>query len=227
MTEERGEMAGLSKSARGEDAELLRKIAAIPRNGAAVDSAAVTEIVEAVVASLSGDMSVADLKLYHQLEQLARHIQSAKREIAAIRPHDITARIPAATDELDAVVGHTAEATGVILDAAETIEKLAPSMSGDAAAAAANAVNRIYEACGFQDITGQRITKVVKTLKYIEEKIDAMLAAFGDSIADAPAPEPPAEPEDENTRLMHGPQLPQEANKQAEIDAIMAEFDRQ
>lgn len=217
-------MAGFSKSGWGEDADLLRKIEAIPRNGAAVDSAAVAEVVEAVVASLSGDMSVADLKLYHELEQLARYIQSAKREIAAIRPHDITARIPAATDELDAVVGHTAEATGAILDAAETVEKLASTMPGEAGAAAANAVTRIYEACNFQDVTGQRITKVVKTLKYIEEKIDAMLATFGDGISDAP---PPEEPQDENTRLMHGPQLPQEANKQAEIDAILAEFDRQ
>ena len=213
-------------SGRGEDADLMRKIAATPKGGAPVDAAAIAAVVEAVVASLSGDMSVADLRLYHELEQLARYIQSAKREIAAIHPHEINRRIPEATDELDAVVGHTAEATGTILDAAETMEKLAPSLPGEAGAAIADAVTRIYEACNFQDITGQRITKVVNTLQYIEQKIDALLAAFGDGIADAPpAPEP--EPVDENARLMHGPQLPQEANKQAEIDAILAEFDRQ
>lgn len=219
-----------SMSTRGEDADLRSKIAAIaPKSAAAVDPAAIASVVEAVVSSLSGDMSVADLKLYHELEQLARYIQSAKREIAAIRPHDISARIPAATDELDAVVGHTAEATGTILDAAESMEKLAPKMPGETGQIVADAVTRIYEACNFQDITGQRITKVVKTLKYIEEKIDALLAAFGEERGEAecaiPAPEP--EPLDEDARLMHGPQLPQEANKQADIDAILAEFDRQ
>ena len=85
-------------------------------------------------------------------------------------------------------------------------------------------MTRIYEACNFQDITGQRINKVVKTLKYIEEKIDALLTAFGEGLADAPPP-PPPEPGDENARLMHGPQLPAVANKQDEIDAILASLE--
>ncbi|HXY99737.1 MAG TPA: protein phosphatase CheZ [Stellaceae bacterium] len=212
---------------RAEDADLLRRIRAIePKGEIAVDAGAVASVVEAVVASLSGDMSVADLKLYQELEHLAHYIQSAKREIAALRPHDITERIPAATDELDAVVDHTAEATGTILDAAERLEKLAPSLPAETRDVVGTAVTSIYEACNFQDITGQRITKVVKTLKFIEQKIDALLGAFGDGVA-VPPPEPEPEPLDENARLMHGPQLPREANKQDEIDAILAEFDRQ
>ncbi len=219
-------MTGLSMSRHGEDADLQRKIAAIaPKGAASVDPAAIASVVEAVVASLSGDMSVADLKLYHELEELARYIQCAKREIAAIRPHDISERIPAATDELDAVVGHTAEATGTILDAAETMEKLAPSMPGETGAAIADAVTRIYEACNFQDVTGQRITKVVKTLKYIEQKIDALLAAFDDGNAvSRAAPQAPQAKED--SELMAGPQLPSVANKQADIDAILAQLDK-
>jgi chemotaxis protein CheZ len=225
MIAEDGGMAGAMARRRDEDADLLRKLAAIgPKNDSALDSGAVASVVEAVVASLSGDMSVADLKLYHELEQLARYIQSAKREIAQIQPQDISERIPAATDELDAVVDHTAKATGTILDAAETVEKLAPTMPPEMGNTVANAVTRIYEACNFQDITGQRITKVVKTLKYIEQKIDALLIAFGGDLADAPPP-PPPEPEDENARLMHGPQLPKAANNQDDIDAILARLD--
>ena len=218
-------MAGAMAGRRGEDADLLRKIAAIgPKGESALDSRAVASVVEAVVASLSGDMSVADLKLYHELEQLARYIQSAKRELAQIQPKDISERIPAATDELDAVVLHTAEATGTILDACEGIEKLTATMPSETGNTVASAVTRIYEACNFQDITGQRITKVVKTLKYIEEKIDALLTAFGEGLTDVPPP-PPPEPEDENARLMHGPQLPAVANKQDEIDAILASLE--
>ncbi len=222
-------MQGRSIMKRAEDADLMQKIQAIgPEVGRGVDTDAIAAVVEAVVASLSGDLSVADLKLYHELEQLSRYIEMAKHEIAALQPRDITERIPDATDELDAVVQHTAEATGTILDAAEGLEKLSPSLPPEARGVVGDAVTRIYEACNFQDITGQRITKVVKTLKFIEQKIDALLGAFGDGLGDRHAPQPP-EPEtaaDADARLMHGPQLPQEANKQAEIDALLAEFDR-
>jgi chemotaxis protein CheZ len=221
-------MEGLSIMKRGEDADLMQKIRAIePKGALAVDPAAVAAVVESVVASLSGDLSVADLKLYQELAALSRHIQAAKREIALLRPRDITEQIPAATDELDAVVEHTAEATGTILDAVEGLEKLAPTLPLEARNIVGAAVTRVYEACNFQDITGQRITKVVKTLKFIEERIDALLAAFGDSLGEEPEPPPaPAADEDPDAKLMHGPQLPKEANKQDEIDAILAGFDK-
>jgi len=209
----------------GEDADLRRKIEAIGPNGGriTVEAGEVAQVVEAVVTSLSGDMSVADLKLYRELEQLAHYIQDAKREIAEIQPHDISERIPAATDELDAVVDHTAEATGTILDAAEAMGKAAAGMPRERADIIAAAVTRIYEACNFQDVTGQRITKVVKTLKYIEQKIDALLVAFGGGINDGVKHAAPmtGEPPD----LLHGPALPNEANSQDAIDAILASFD--
>jgi chemotaxis protein CheZ len=209
---------------RGEDADLMGEIEALSVAAPPVlEANAVASVVEAVLASLSGEMSVADLKLYHELQQLARYIAAAKREIAEIEPSDINARIPEATDELDAVVEHTAEATGTILDAAEIMEKLAPTLAKDASTTVADAVTRIYEACNFQDITGQRITKVVKTLKYIEQKIDALLAAFGDGNA-VPHAAPP--PSDDASRLMAGPQLPTLANTQADIDAILAQLDK-
>jgi len=213
---------------RGEDADLRRKIEALgPKGQITVEAEDVAGVVEAVVASLSGDMSVADLTLYRELEQLAQYIQAAKREIAEIRPDEITERIPAATDELDAVVDHTAEATGTILDAAESIEKASTGLPRESADLLAAAVTRIYEACNFQDVTGQRITKVVTTLKYIEQKIDALLAAFGDGINDGlkKVPPPPPAPADEHAMLLHGPSLPKEANNQADIDAILASFD--
>ena len=212
---------------RGEDADLMRKIEAIgPKGTIVVEASAVASVVEAVVASLSGDMSIADLKLYQELEQLARYIQAAKREIAEIQPHDITERIPAATDELDAVVDHTAEATGTILDAAESMEKLAAGLPRETGNLIAGAVTRIYEACNFQDVTGQRINKVVVTLKYIEQKIDALLGAFGDG-ADDLEKRAGLPALDEPRQLLHGPQLPKDANNQADIDAILASFERQ
>jgi chemotaxis protein CheZ len=212
---------------RGEDGDLSAKIEAIEaRAEVAPDATAVASVVEAVLASLSGDLSVADLKLYRELHELARYIADAKREIAEVQPHDISERIPAATDELDAVVDHTAEATGTILDAAESVEKLVSAMPPPMGNIVGAAVTRIYEACNFQDITGQRITKVVTTLKYIEQKVDALLAAFGEGVRSAPpAAEPAAAPRDD-ARLMTGPQLPASANNQADIDTILAQLDQ-
>ncbi|SRR5579883_1720591 len=204
-------------------ADLVGKIAAIDKQPGAVPSTSeVAGVVEEVLASLQGEMSVADLKLYRELEHLAEHIQRAKREMAEIRPHDISEHIPLATDELDAVVDHTAEATGTILDAAESMEKLAATLPRELGNRLTGDITRIYEACNFQDITGQRITKVVNTLKYIEAKIDALLAAFGDGIA-APASAAPAAID---KGLMSGPQLPGNANSQDEIDALLAQLDQ-
>jgi chemotaxis protein CheZ len=214
---------GGSPAKSGEDSDLTRKLDAVQaRTRIAVDTTEVAAVVEAIVESLSGDMSIADLKLYRELEQLAQYIQRAKREIADIKPNDIRERhIPMATDELDAVVEATAEATGVILDEAEGIQKLAAALPPATGNKITASVTRIFEASNFQDITGQRITKVVKTLKYIEGKIDALLTAFGETVIgkQAAALRPPDED------FVSGPQLPKAANSQDEIDAILASLD--
>ncbi len=207
------------------EAALKRTLETIDTSHTNASTADIAAVVEAVMKSLSGDVSLTEFKLYQELQKLADYIQSAKREIAAIRPDEIRAtHIPMATDELDAVVGATAEATGVILDSAEHLEKIAGTVDAAAGEEIRNVATRIYEACNFQDVTGQRITKVVRALKHIEEKIDALLSAFGDGIK-APAesaPVPSAPAPDDDSALLHGPSLPSEANKQDDIDAILA-----
>ena len=185
----------------------------------------VAEIVESVLTSLQGDMSSADVRLYNELEKLSELIQSAKSEIAAIRPEDINEQhIPTATDELDAIVGATEEATGTILDCMEKIEGLTSKMDAEVGAEVGNAVTQVYEACNFQDITGQRITKVVKALKEIETKIDALVAAFGAQGGDKSKSPAKSAVKDsrEDSHLLNGPQLPGNSVSQADIDALLA-----
>ena len=212
-----------------EDGDLARKLEAIQsRPPSTVETSEVASIVESILESLSGDMSVADLKLYRELEHLAGYIHRAKREIAELQPHEIRERhIPAATDELDAVVDATAAATGHILDEAEAIEKLKAGLPPETANLIAAAVARIYEACSFQDITGQRINKVVKTLRYIEDKIDALLSAFDGGVGGEPAAAPMGQSKAPDEEFISGPQLPDNANNQADIDAILASLDKQ
>jgi chemotaxis protein CheZ len=204
--------------------DLSKRIDGLRNNRPEVSREEIHHAVEEVITSLTGTLSLSDIKLYRELEDLARFIQSAKREIAALRPHDIQdEHIPMATDELDAVVAATAHATGEILDRAEALEKLATTLPPEAAAEITDAVTRIFEASNFQDITGQRITKVVKALKYIENKIDSLVTAFGTREMEMPSPPPvSAEASDDDAKLLHGPQMPTVANSQAEIDAILA-----
>lgn len=212
--------------------ELVHRLTALKGRMQTVSRDEIAEVVSSLLATMEGDLSDDNLKLYAELEALAKYITTAKSEIAALRPDEITAQhLPKATDELDAIVGATEEATNAILGAMEGLENLAGELPPEFGEKVSDAVTQVYEACNFQDITGQRITKVVRALKHIEEKVDALVAAFGDEITKYKKAHPDAEEkpvEDQkptDADLLNGPQLPDDASKQAEIDALLASFD--
>jgi len=191
--------------------------------------------VRAVLGTMAGDLTAKEAALGAELEGLGRTIARADAEIAALKVEDITdAHIPSATDELDAIVGHTAQATNEILDCCETLEQLQNQLSGDAADTLQGAVTRIYEACSFQDITGQRIGKVVIALKAIEARIAAVVSTAsgmpaGDIEADGENGAGQSGAADakrtEGEKLANGPQLPGAGVSQSEIDRLLASFD--
>jgi chemotaxis protein CheZ len=221
-------MVRSSTSRLASDPHFEQRLAAVRSSEpSTVDPVLLETMVKSVVSSLSGDLSLVDLQLYREVQSLADYIQTVRQEIAGLRPSEISVRhIPMATDELDAVVTATADATGVILGAMEEVERIATGLPAEVTAPLGTIVVKVYEACGFQDITGQRITKVVKALRHIESKVDALLAVFGvDHLPDT-APAPDAAAGDAQASLLNGPQLPQAANSQEDIDALMASFDR-
>ncbi len=168
------------------------------------------------------------VSVYAELESLAAYIDAAKQEIAAIRPENVKEELlPSATDELDAIVEATADATNVIMDNCERVEGVMGGVSAEVSDTLMEATTRIYEACTFQDITGQRIGKVVTALKSIEERIDALLYTLGDGKAPKPKakPKPKTKQEIADADLLEGPQLGDKAKSQAEIDDLLASFD--
>jgi chemotaxis protein CheZ len=187
----------------------------------------VAEIVRAVLETMQGDLSARESSLLTEVEALASTIAAARAEIAALQVDDIMAsHIPSATDELDAIVAHTAAATDIILEVCETLDTVGGRLQGASAAALQDATTRIYEACSFQDITGQRITKVVTTLKSIDAKVAQMLTAFGGrERGDELPPAAPGSPPLGDDGLLHGPQLPAAAMDQTDIDKLLASFD--
>jgi chemotaxis protein CheZ len=209
--------------------ELVARLSALRSRGQSYSREEISEIVTGLLSTLDGDLSNVNLKLYAELEDLAQYILSAKKEIASLLPDDITStHLPTATDELDAIVGATEEATNSILQAVEMIDGLTAEMEPQVAEKITEAVTQVFESCNFQDITGQRITKVVKALKHIETKVDALVAAFGDEIQkyrDVNPQKPVAEEAITDAALLNGPQMPDDASNQAEIDALLASFD--
>lgn len=182
-------------------------------------------VVASIMDTLQGDMSSLDLRVYRELDGLVKYINSTKAEIAAVRTEDIRNKhLPDATDQLDAIVRHTEEATGIILDAAEIIDAEAGKLKCQAIN---DQVMLIFEACGFQDITGQRISKIVSALKHIEERIEKITTIFGSQLQGIELPQDDAESDDrdQDEKLLSGPSLPANANDQEEIDALLASFD--
>lgn len=187
------------------------------------------EIVDGILTRLDGEATGPGLKLYRDVEALAAYIDATKAEIASIRPQDIRDdHIQAASDQLDAIVGDTEKAAGAILDAAEEIEAVAGRVDPKAAEEIRTAVTSIFEACNFQDITGQRITRVVRALKDIERKVAAIVTAYalqsGAKTA-KPARKKKAsvakgKPKDQE--LLDGPQLPDAAKSQDDIDTLFS-----
>ncbi len=186
----------------------------------------VGEVVASIMSTMQGDFTPGHLSVYKELDDLAKYIHNAKAEIASLCPDDIReSHLPDAADQLDAIVEHTEVATDTILDAVEIIGTEAAKFKSTVIA---DEVTRIFEACGFQDITGQRISKVVATFKFIEERLDQFVRVFGDEIsqsrADSAEPAVVAGVEDDGN-LLEGPQLPNEANRQEDIDALLASMD--
>lgn len=180
--------------------------------------AAVNQSIESTIAVWSG------------VDDIQRRLEVTKSEIGALQakgvvPEGTTSRT---TDELRAVVTGTEEATDTILAAAEAIDNIAQKLLQtdgvvkEQAQEIADAVVQIFEACNFQDITGQRITKVVDSLHFIEERIASMVDVWQTLNKTAEKEKAPEPPQDDDKRLLNGPSLKTDANvvSQDDVDAM-------
>ncbi|MHA1600296.1 MAG: protein phosphatase CheZ [Alphaproteobacteria bacterium] len=191
------------------------------------------------VASLRSEIEASDqagsdetregMEVRLEIAQMVRIITQAKQEIASIKhPMSDDDRMLSAANELDAIVLATETSTNDVLAAAEVIENLVRTISGrfpdDEEVATttelvADEIIKIFEACSFQDITGQRTTKVIKTIKFIEERILSMIDIWGiDAFAELPVPQKDADSGDK--ALMNGPQLSGMGISQDDINAM-------
>ena len=161
---------------------------------------------------------------------MAKTIYQAKIEIAAIKhPLADDDQMVAATNQLDSIVNATETATNDILDASEQVEGVIERMvavdreNGDLLSPSEEAgehLIKIMEACGFQDLTGQQVTKVVATLRLIEDRIANIIAIWGaDAFSEIAAENEEDKPQGDEPRPQ-GPQDVGQGISQADIDAL-------
>jgi chemotaxis protein CheZ len=170
-------------------------------------------------------------KLKVELDLIHDAISRTKHEIAVLHGKSFNGgEMSKVTGELGAVVGGTEEATQQILEAAEAIDQAAAAMtkvnSPDQQRLLSEEIGErvvsIFEACNFQDLTGQRISKVMTTMKFIESHIMVMMDIWGG--VDAIRAHAPAIVDDRegDARLLNGPKSEGDVGhaSQNDIDAL-------
>jgi len=174
-----------------------------------------------------------DDKLRHELLSLYQYIERFRQEIAQMVARDDDGdRFETMGQQLDAIVEATEDATHVILENMEAIDAMVDDIR-----AAADAEKRhelcnqlndrtmaAIEACTFQDITGQRVTKIVRSMKFVEERVNSIMTLWGRAemeklSAEAKKSQAPEAGSDE--ALLNGPALDHDMKiSQDEIDKL-------
>jgi chemotaxis protein CheZ len=164
-----------------------------------------------------------DAAIYRELKAIADYISFLRSEIGELQANDMRAkRIPAAGEELNAVVSATEAAGNAIMASAEAVMGSNAKTLEDYRAFVEEQMLAIFEACSFQDLTGQRITKVVQTLEQIETRVARFAVATNANDKDGFAnEEEAARAERSESLLLHGPALEGEGIVQNEVDAIL------
>ncbi|WP_205082771.1 hypothetical protein [Paracraurococcus ruber] len=149
-----------------------------PMTGPAIaaEFASLREFIDRRIAELSAELHATVQIVDYSEANLSGQLSKIHEQIA------VMVSLPAASTrnsgvELEAVVQATEAAANTILEAAEAIQTWIDSGARDpeAVQALSERVNLIFEACSFQDVTGQRIRRAIQHLQQVETMLEGML----------------------------------------------------
>lgn len=161
-----------------------------------------------------------------EIADMADAIARTKAEIAAVRPQgENPGKIGDATIELDAIVETTERATSDILAAAERVQEIAWTLREQGVDSGIcdlldQHTTQTYTACSFQDLTGQRIRKIVNVLGFLEARIETINRIWCRHETPAAAA-PITGPIANESSLTSGPARPGEGLEQFAIDDLL------
>lgn len=162
-------------------------------------------------------------RLTSELNLIAGAIRGSEA-VAAADGAEPDAAVPMAriAHELEEVIDSTEKATQRVLEAAEEIDQLANNLVAalqgryeqGLAKDIQDLVISIFEACNFQDLAGQRITKVLTTLNFVEDHVTRVLEEIRN----------PSTIRRDGEQLLHGPRLEIDNGhvSQADIDELFS-----
>ncbi|MFN5489775.1 MAG: protein phosphatase CheZ [Bradyrhizobium sp.] len=210
------------------------QMAAAPaqRTADSVDSIVAREVAEAhaLLETYRAQVEQCE-KLKVELDLIHDAISRTKREIAVLHGKSFNGEEMAKVNgELGAVVGGTEQATQQILEAVEAIDQAATALANNVTPDQQKRLSEdiqervvsSFEACNFQDLTGQRISKVMQTMKFIEQHINEMMNIWGGVDAIKSHSPPIVDTREGDARLLNGPKLDGDAGhaSQDDIDAM-------
>ena len=171
-------------------------------------------------------------QLGSEILKLFNYMEKIKTELAAIKhPKADMDHFTRVTQQLESIVETTEGATDAIMGATEEImgkldalgEKIEDEEAQNDLADIFNSTNKIFENCSFHDLTGQRISKIVRVMDRIEDSLAELVKVVGkESLADVPLAdvEDPMDEDHDDGVPLHGPQSEGEGISQDDIDKL-------
>ncbi|MEM1288467.1 MAG: protein phosphatase CheZ [Pseudomonadota bacterium] len=187
-----------------------------------LDMGRALDVARAMTAALEDALRGAEHAFADAVRDAAQDIHALRSQLSTLGVDEMRGdRLPEAGMELDAVVEETEKATDRIMEAAEAIMAADRTDKEGFEALVDTQMIDIFEACTFQDITGQRIGKVVETLKRLETRFDRLLDALPEGEASAVlTEEEQAYEKRRSEQILNGPQLDGPEVAQDAIDAL-------
>ncbi len=161
----------------------------------------------------------ADIFIYDELSRLRSYIQEATQSMSHMGDNLSKTGMAEAQTELINVVKATEEAATRIIDAAAEINKLIKGSEQQKEIVEQTTI--ILESSSFQDLTGQRLNKVLKMIVKVEEVVDSILLKLNPVGVNKKSVDWQSDDKRFDKNLMNGPQSDQERSSQEDVDALL------
>ena len=155
----------------------------------------------------SGEEADRLAQVMEEMRHMSKLLEETRAEVIGLSPPPV-----GLGDTLDAVVGETEGAAFEILRQAERAQaaagRLHAGTSTDTGADLTEvdeAATAIVLACAFQDITGQRVRKVLSAMRAVEARVAALVALMGISPEETQPAPPSTEEKKPDAHLLNGP----------------------
>ncbi len=171
-----------------------------------------------------------------QLEALKKEVAGLFNSFQRVRDELASLNIPSTEDNLlgsvaeqmTAITEETSSATNSIMEATEAIQTVNERLLKEIKFGGARPnfeeialhTNKIFEACSFHDITGQRLTKIATAISILEDSFGTLATVVGKSALQTAKVEKKSIHRNDDGLELTGPRVDDTAYSQEDIDKL-------